>query len=76
MNNKIKMKLLKRLPKKYHDRVDNIEIEDGLIDDCKYMLYWTKEYADCEGCRESCYPVQSITEAIDFIKNSLYKVNA
>ena len=32
-------KLFKRLPKKYHDRVDMLEAEDGLIDDCKYMLY-------------------------------------
>ena len=64
--------LLKRLPKKYHDRVDNFELEDDLIDDCKYMLYYSDEYTDGE-CYGSSYPVKSITEAIDYIKNSLYK---
>lgn len=74
MNNKIRMELLKRLPKKYHDRVSKIEQEDDLIDDCKYMLYYTEEYTDGECCG-GCYPVKSISEAIDFIKNGLYKVN-
>ena len=31
-------KLLRRLPKKYRDRVDFIEPEDDLIDDCKLIL--------------------------------------
>lgn len=65
-------KLFKRLPKKYHDRVDNFELEDDLIDDCKYMLYYSDNYTDGE-CYGSSYPVKSITEAIDYIKNSLYK---
>ena len=65
-------KLFKRLPKKYHDRVDNFELEDDLVDDCKYMLYYSENYTDGE-CYGSSYPVKSITEAIDYIKNSLYK---
>ena len=65
-------KLFKRLPKKYHDRVDNFELEDDLVDDCKYMLYYSDNYTDGE-CYGSSYPVKSITEAIDYIKNSLYK---
>lgn len=65
--------LLKRLPKKYHCVVRDFEEEDDLVDDCKYMLYWTDEYTDGE-CAGSCFPVRSITEAIYFIKNSLYKV--
>ena len=65
-------KLFKKLPKKYHDRVDNFELEDDLVDDCKYMLYYSDNYTDGE-CYGSSYPVKSITEAIDYIKNSLYK---
>lgn len=65
-------KLFKRLPKKYHDRVDNFEEEDDLVDDCKYMLYYSDDYTDGE-CYGSSYPVRSITEAIDYIKNSLYQ---
>ena len=65
-------KLLKRLPKKYHDRVAFIEAEDDLVDDCKYMLYYSDDYTDGE-CYGGSYPVRSITEAIDYIKNSLYK---
>lgn len=67
-----KEKLLKRLPKKYHNRVKDFCEEWGLVDDCKYMFYWTKEFCDWEGDFESSYPVKSITEAIDFIKNELY----
>lgn len=60
-------KLLKRLPKKYHERVDKLEREDGLIDDCKFMLYLNEEWHFFEG---SSLPVKSITEAINFIKES------
>lgn len=66
-------KLLKRLPKKYHERFKTIEEEDGLVDDCKYILYWNAPWTDCdEEGFESCYPVRSITEAIQYIKD-LYK---
>lgn len=61
-------KLLKSLPKKYHDRVKNIEAEDDLVDDCKYMLYFADEYID-EDLFGSCYPVKNISEAIKIIKN-------
>ena len=61
------IKLLNRLPKKYHERVDRLEQENGLIDDCKYMLYFKNGftyYGDVS------VPVRSITEAIKFIKDS------
>ena len=69
----LKEQLLKRLPKKYHERVKDIEEEDDLVDDCKYMLYWNEPYTDDgrDGV-ESSYPVRSITEAANYIKN-LYK---
>lgn len=69
-----KASLLKRLPKQYHDRVKDFTIEDDLVDDCKYMLYWTNEYTDSDGDGYGgSYPVRSIKEAIDFIKNSLFR---
>lgn len=64
--------LLARLSKKYHDRVDKLEFEDGLVDNCRFMLYWTKEYTDGE-CYGGSYPVKSITEAVYFVKNNLFK---
>ena len=67
----LKDRLLKRLPKKYHDRVVDIEAEDDLVDDCKYMLYYSDDYTDGE-CYGGSYPVVSISEAIYFIKNCLY----
>ena len=66
--------LLERLPKKYHDRVDNLEYDIDLVDGCKYMLYYTDAYTDGD-CSGSCYPVRSISEAVYFIKNCLFSVN-
>lgn len=70
----LKEKLLKRLPKEYREAVRDLEAEDGLIDDCKYMLSWTDGYTDDgkDGIG-SCYPVRSIAEAADYVMNSLYK---
>lgn len=68
----VKEVLLSKLPKKYHDRVRNFEEADDLIDNCKYLLYWTSEYTDGE-CYGSCYPVRSYAEAIEFIKEALHK---
>ena len=72
MKETVKMKLLKRLPKKYHERVSDFEQEDDLVDGCKYMLQYSNDYTDGE-CAGVCYPVRSISEAIEFIKHSIYK---
>ena len=72
MKETVKTKLLKILPKKYHERVSDFEQEDDLVDGCKYMLQYSNDYTDGE-CAGGCYPVRSISEAIDFIKNSIYK---
>ena len=72
MKETVKMKLLKRLPKKYHERVSEFEQEYDLVDGCKYMLQYSSGYTDGE-CANGCYPVRSISEAIDFIKQSIYK---
>lgn len=65
--------LLARLSKKYHDRVVILEYESDLVDNCKFMLYWSKDYTDGEVAGGS-YPVKSITEAVYFVKNNLFKV--
>ena len=75
MEKNLKQKLLDRLPKKYHDRVSDLQSDIDLADGCKYMLYYTDEYTDDGECFGSCYPVRSISEAVDFIKNSLFRVN-
>ena len=72
MKETIKTKLLKRLPKKYHERVLDFEQEDDLLDNCKYMLQYSNDYTDGE-CAGGCYPVKSISEAINYIKHIIYK---
>lgn len=61
-------KLLKRLPKKYWDRIGDFYQEDGLIDDCKFMLEFADPYV--WGADYHSLPVRSITEAISFIKEA------
>jgi len=60
-------KLLKRLPNKYHEIVEDFYAESGLIDDCKYMLLFSVEFRWDEF---ESIPCNSITEAINFIKSS------
>jgi len=67
-------RLRKRLPKKYQDRLKDFTEEEGLVDDCRYLLVYTDEYTDGD-CAGSCYPVRSIDEAIRFIRDSLYPVS-
>lgn len=67
----LKDKLLKRLPKKYHERVKAFYEDEGLIDDCKYIVQYTDKFTDGE-CFGGSIPVRSISEAITFIKESLY----
>ena len=74
MKKTLKEILLERLPKKYHDRVYDLQHDIDLVDGCKYMLYYTDGYTDGE-CAGSCYPVRSISEAIYFIKNCLFSIN-
>lgn len=59
--------VLNKLPKKYHDRVQDFTAEDGLIDDCKYILVFTDGYT-WDGYES--LPCKSIKEAIIFIKQA------
>ena len=56
------------IPKKYRERVGSLEREDGLIDDCKYMLYFNQDWAWGEDYW--ALPVKSKKEALEFIKEA------
>lgn len=56
------------IPKKYRERVEGLEMEDGLIDDCKYMLYFNKDW--CWSEDYWAIPVRSKKEALEFIKEA------
>ena len=60
-------KLLKRLPKKYHERVIDFTLEDGLIDNCKYILTFADGYT-WNGYET--LPCKSITETVAFVRES------
>ena len=64
----LKDKLFKRLPKKYHNIVKDIRLEDGLIDDCPYLLYFNDGVSFCGEEDMYSFPVKSITEAIKIVK--------
>lgn len=64
----MKEKLLKRLPKKYHKFVRDIKAESGLVENCKYMLYFN-DNVSLYGYEDMfAYPVKSLTEAVEIIK--------
>ncbi len=55
------------IPKKYVERVSKIEVGFGLIDNCKYLLYFNDNWSWYDIC---CVPVKSKKEALEFIKES------
>lgn len=64
----LKEKLLKRLPKEYHDRVIKIEEEPELSDDCKYVVYIDESY-ELYG-DAGCFPARNIAEAARLVKDT------
>lgn len=58
--------LLNKIPKKYHERIERIEKEDGLIDGCKYMVYFADGWK-YNGDFTSV-PARNIKEIIYFAK--------
>lgn len=74
MNEKLNNSLLKRLPKKYHNRFVKICMEDDLIDNCNYMLYYSEYFTDGD-CKGGSMPVKSINEAIYILKYCLFPIN-
>lgn len=61
------------IPKKYRERVARLEKEDGLIDECKYMLYMNKGWNIFGEDGFWCSPVKSKKEALEVIKDAYYK---
>lgn len=61
------MKTELKVPKKYKKYFGSLESESGLIDNCKYMLYFTEGYAYMG--EYPCIPVKSKKEALDFLKD-------
>lgn len=62
------MEKLNWVPKKYQERIRKLEKEDGLIDNCKYMLYFNNNW-----CWDEDYwaiPVRSKKEALQFVKEA------
>lgn len=54
------------VPDKYKKYFGSLEREDGLIDDCKYMLYFAPGYAWVG--EYPCLPVRSKKEALEYLK--------
>lgn len=51
-----------------------VEEADGLIDDCKYLVYCTDEYEDImDHCKGSSFPARSLKECAYFIDNEYIK---
>lgn len=55
-----------KIPKKYQKFFGKLEEEGGLIDDCKYMLYFAEGYAYLG--EYPVLPVKSKKEALEFLK--------
>jgi len=60
------MKVELKVPEKLKKYFGSLEREDGLIDDCKYMLYFAPGYA-AEG-EYPCMPVKSKKEALEWLQ--------
>lgn len=64
----MKQEQLAWVPEKYRERVASLEAEDGLIDDCKYMLYFNQDW--CWSEDYWALPVRSKREALRFIEEA------
>ena len=60
------MKVDLKVPKEYQKYFGKLEAEGGLIDNCKYMLYFAEGYAYMG--EYPILPVKSKREAIEFLK--------
>lgn len=63
----MKEKLFKYLGKKHQVKVMDLQAEDGLIEDCKYMLYFNPNYG-FNGY--DSVPCKNIDEAIYYSRNA------
>ena len=63
--------LLKRLPKKYHERVSDLYEEGDLIDDCKFIITLKEPYYFEDG--GLTFPCKNYNEAVYMIKTTIKK---
>jgi hypothetical protein len=66
--NKETQTLLQMLPEEQKYKVELLERETGLIDNCKYMLYFIEGYGIAG--EEGSVPVNSLKEAVSFVKDA------
>lgn len=61
----LKERVLRYIPKKYQERLGDVERESGLIDDCIYMIYTAPGWQfEDEG---TTLPCKSFKEIVHFI---------
>ena len=62
-----------RIPKYLQERFGKLEQEDGLIDDCKYMLYFAEGWGYYMGYKDYTIdlPVRNYKEVIKFLKEAM-----
>ncbi len=53
------------IKKAWQDKIQSIERESGLVDDCKYMVYFKGEHS----IFGSSYPIKNITELKNIMKD-------
>ena len=58
--------LIRRLSKKYQERVKDLSCENDLIDNCKFIITLKEPYCFEDGGRT--YPCRNYKEAINMIK--------
>lgn len=63
--------LLKRLPKKYCEIIDDLSEEEGLIDDCRFIITLKEPHHFQDG--GLTYPCRNYKEAIDIVRSSIEK---
>jgi hypothetical protein len=66
--NKETLTLLKMLPEEHKYKVELLERETGLIDNCKYILYFIEGYGIAG--EEGSVPVINLKEAVSFVKDA------
>ena len=64
-----KRQVLKKLDRKYLKVVSFIKEEGDLLDGCSHMIYFTKDY-QMDNLHGSCYPVATVAEAVQAIKDT------
>lgn len=63
-------KVKKLLSKDNKEKLGMVEEENDLIDNCKYIVYTSKEYLFEDG--GNSLPCRSLRECAEFIKNKAY----